>query len=130
MKANFERLTMLLLSVTTPIRFALLSNTTKVRIARFRFSHVLATGNGVCEDAHMRAIFEQLDDARIFGTNIGSLVTGQSRRPTEHVKINRPYKLPSWWNEFWASYGSLYPQFPSADRYGAEVNLLLLLLIL
>jgi hypothetical protein len=90
--------------------------------------HRLATGNGVCEDAHIRDIYSMLDDAQIFGTNIGSLVTGNSRRPTEHVKVHKPYQLPSWWDDFWMNYKELYPQFKSPERYAVIPSIWYLLL--
>jgi hypothetical protein len=72
----------------------------------------------VCEERHVRDVFNLLNESRIFGTNVGSLVSsGNSRRPTDYAKEKKLYQLPSWWDDFWMNYGPLYPQFISPERY-------------
>lgn len=78
---------------------------------RVTLQYYKATSNGVCDDKHMNEIWNQLKEARKYGSNIGSLVVGNSNRPTEIKKPN--YKIPLWWDDFWIAYGSLFPQYNS-----------------
>lgn len=68
-----------------------------------------ATSNGVIDDEAIKEIHEQIQSSRKYATSIGSLVVGNSDRPTEHVKTQP--KIPVWWNDFWNIYKSNFARF-------------------
>lgn len=74
-----------------------------------------ATSNGAVNDAVMSSIAEELQGARKWAVAISSLVTETTNRTTEHTasaSIQPPPPTaivpPSWWNAFWAEYGTIY----------------------
>jgi len=78
---------------------------------RVTLQYYKATSNGVCDDSHIRDICNQLKESRKFGSSIGSLVVGNSNRPTE---IGKPSLIiPLWFDDFWLTYGPVYTQFKS-----------------
>lgn len=69
-----------------------------------------STANGVADEDSMKTIADQIESARKFADNVGSLVVGgHTNRPTEH-KVHPPEPsliyVPPWWKTFWLTYGS------------------------
>lgn len=70
-----------------------------------------ATSNGAVDEKIMSEIADQLQNARKWAVAISSLVTEQTNRTTEHVKM-----YPTWWQSFWDEYGVLFPKYKSAEQ--------------
>jgi len=82
---------------------------------RVTLQYYKATSNGIADDSHIQEISNQIKEARKYAERIGSLVVGgKTGRVTEHVG-NVP-KIPPWWQEFWLTYGGVFPQFKTSDE--------------
>jgi len=70
-----------------------------------------STDNGVIDDENVKDISNQFSEAQKKGEYFGSLVLNEkSNRPTEHNQhIKYPLVIPPWWNNFWLTYKSNFP---------------------
>jgi len=83
---------------------------------RVTLQYYKATSNGVVDEDVMAQVYQQIVDARSFGTNVGSLVVGgDTGRPTEFIKKYGGYTLPTWWNEFWLMYGNTFSHYTKEE---------------
>jgi len=85
---------------------------------RVTLQYYKATSNGIVEEHHIETIANQIKEARKHATALGSLVVGgNTNRPTEPTLPK--VKPPFWWDDFWLTYGSLFPQWTKSTA--AEV---------